>query len=106
MGNSITPVHLTWPEINRLLEVLNNSPCQSKDGDADLILITGLIDWYDDDPEYIGAVEGADSAFFDYVPQPRVKDCWRSEKVLPMEKEAINPQMYGADETTDIDTTV
>lgn len=50
---------------------------------------TGLFQFYDRDKETVELSEGAEEAFLHYCPQARVRDEWRSEKILPMEKEAI-----------------
>lgn len=96
----ITPTPLTWKEINRLLDIINYAPCQSKEGDADLMQKTGLFQYYDGDTDVIECVEGAEKAFLDYVPNARVRDEWRTTKYLPTEREAIiNPHIIH--ETTD-----
>jgi hypothetical protein len=101
MGNEIKVTRLTWPEINRILTIFNNSPCHSLEGDAEIIQNTGLIEWYDDDPEYVSAAPGGEEAFLEFVPQPRVRNEWRCEKVLPCEKEAISPLTYESDSDTE-----
>ena len=102
MGNSITPIPLTWPEINRLLDIFNAGVCNSIEGDSDLIEQTGLIEYYDGDTEYVHPTTGAEEAFLEYVPQARVKSEWRwsREALLPTEKEAINPQLYAEPDST------
>lgn len=80
------PVKLTWPEISRLIDIFSNSPCQEREQDKELAEKTKLIE-IDDQTTY--TKQGAEEHFFEYTPHARVKDCWRSIKILPSEKEAI-----------------
>lgn len=77
---------LPWEEINRILDILNYSPCQVKEGDAELMAKTGLFQWYDDEKDTVEKSKGAEESFIEYVPQPRVRDKWRLDKVLPCEE--------------------
>lgn len=99
----ITPTPLTWPEINRLLDIINYAPCQSKEGDEALMAKTGLFQYYDEDRETLERVEGAEAAFLDYVPNARVRDEWRTTKYLPTEREAIiNPTLIHEQESDSV----
>lgn len=91
----ITPVKLQWPEINRLLDIIQYAPCQVHAGDFDLMEKTGLfrVD-HEGGVESVELVEGAEAAFLEYTPHARVRDEWRSDKFLPTEKEAISPEVW------------
>jgi hypothetical protein len=80
---------LEWPAINRILDIISYAPCQTKEGDAELMERTGLFQYYDQDRDTIELVKGAEEAFLEYVPQARVRNEWRSDKILPTEREAI-----------------
>lgn len=79
--NGIKPRKLSWPQLNRLADIFAYGPCQSREGD-DLLIPTGLVEWYDGDPEYISGTEGAEKKLYE-PPFFRVRDCWRTDEEPP-----------------------
>jgi hypothetical protein len=80
----ITPCPLTRKEIARLMDVLGFSPVADKPGDQELMDKTGLIQWYDDERDTVEKTEGAEEAFFEYTPNARVRNVWRSEESITL----------------------
>lgn len=77
----LKPRKLTWPQLNRVADILAYGPCHSLDGDGDLVA-AGLVEFYDDDPEYIVGALGAEEALYE-LPLFRVRDCWRRDEEPP-----------------------
>lgn len=71
-----------------MADILSYGPCQSMDGDGDLIAC-GLVEYYDNDPEYVIGTEGAEESLYDTT-QYRVRDCWRNDDEPPAADVNIN----------------
>lgn len=80
-STNLNPRKLTWPQLNRIADILAYGPCHSLDGDGDLIAV-GLVEFYDGDPEYIVGAFGAEEALYE-LPLFRVRDCWRRDEEPP-----------------------
>ncbi len=87
-----------------MADIMSYGPCQTMDGDCELIGV-GLARFYDDDPEYIEAAPGAEESLFE-MPLYRVRDCWRKDEDPPAADVNINcnvanrPQTYYGKQAT------